>query len=171
MFAVAQDGDGVAEIEHLAQAVADIEDRMPARLERFEHIENACDFRISQGCGRLIENEDSRVARQEPCNLDQLLLADAERAHGGIKVPLTRAQYFEGGARATTQVTAAMKQPNVGTSKPDIVEHGEPRGQAEFLATSPRPKACACWGERMVWAHHRSRSSRRRGVIKCPSAI
>src|SRR3982074_3244112 len=92
MLTVAQDGDGVAEIEHFAQAVADIEYRMSPRLERFQHVENACNLGIRQGRGRLVEDQETCVAGEKPCDFDELLLADAERTRGGVGIPIAGAQ-------------------------------------------------------------------------------
>src|SRR3954470_6317437 len=115
MLAVAQDRDGVAEIEHLAEAMADIEDRVSARLECFQHIDDARNLVIGQGRSRLVEDEEACVAGEKPRDFDELLLADAERAHRSIQIPITCAQYLEGIVRATAQVAAAMKHRNVGT--------------------------------------------------------
>ena len=82
MLAIAQYGNGVAEIEHLAEPMADIEDRVAARLERFQHVENACNLGIRQGRGRLIEDQEAGVAGEKPCDFDELLLADTEPLAG-----------------------------------------------------------------------------------------
>jgi hypothetical protein len=100
MLAVAQYGNGVAEIEHLAEPMADIEDRVAARLERFQHVENACNLGIRQGRGRLIEDQEARVAGEKPCDFDELLLADAERARRDVEIPIAHTQCLEGVACA-----------------------------------------------------------------------
>jgi hypothetical protein len=113
--------------------MADIEDGVPLCRKHLEHAENARDLCIAQGRGRLVENQQPRVARQQPRDLDKLLLTDCERAYRQIEVPGSGAQSFERLTRAAAQVATTMEHRDVGAAQPDIVENGEPRGEAELL--------------------------------------
>ena len=163
MLAVAQDRDGVAEIEHLAQTMADIEDRVSARLECFQHVDDARNLVVGQRRGRLVEDEETCVAGEKPRDFDELLLADAERAHRSIQIPITRAQCFEGIVRATAQVAAAVKHRNVGTPEPDVVEHGESRREAQLLGDQPKTQRLRMLGAAHGLAHTVDRDRTRVG--------
>ena len=78
--AVAQHGDRVRELEHLAEEVGDQDDRRPARDERADGRVQLLRLAGAQRRGRLVHDDQLRVARERAQDLDLLLLARAQPA-------------------------------------------------------------------------------------------
>ena len=74
--AVAQHGDVVADTDQLFEPVRDVDDRDALRLEVGDDAKQDLDLRRAERRGRLVHDEDARVARHRLGDLDQLLLAD-----------------------------------------------------------------------------------------------
>ena len=77
-LAAAQDGDPVGDVEHLVQLVRDEDHRLAARREAADHLEELLRLLRREHGGRLVEDEDVRVAVERLQDLDALLLADGD---------------------------------------------------------------------------------------------
>ncbi len=95
---VAQDSDGVAQREDLFQLVADEHDRRAAIPQAAEDAEEAVRLRHRERRRRFVEEEDPRLQRQGPSDLDELPLRDAQL----------------GGSRAGVEVDPDLLQPRFG---------------------------------------------------------
>ena len=76
---VAEHGDAVGELHDLVDAVRDVDDRDAVAGELPDDLEQPLAFGRRQGRGRLVHDQDAGVDRQRLGDLDQLLLADAQR--------------------------------------------------------------------------------------------
>ena len=76
VLAVAEYRNRVAKLEHFAQAMTDVDDRPPLPFQRLEHGEYPFDLRVRKRRGRLVEDEHTGIAREQPRNFDDLALAD-----------------------------------------------------------------------------------------------
>ena len=74
----AQDGDPVGDVEHLVELVGDEDHRLAARREAADHLEQLLGLLRREHCGRLVEDEDVRLAIERLQDLDALLLADGD---------------------------------------------------------------------------------------------
>ena len=86
--AVAEDRDAVADLEDLAEPVGDVDDRPALAGELADDRLDLLDLDVGERRGRLVEDEDAGVARQEPRDLDQLALGDRKvaRRHRRVDV-------------------------------------------------------------------------------------
>ena len=75
---VAQHGDAVGDLEHLAQLVRDEHDRLALVDEAADDAEELVDLARREHRGRLVEDEDVGLAEQRLQQLDALLLADRQ---------------------------------------------------------------------------------------------
>ena len=91
--AVAQHRHAVAQLEDLVEPVRDEDDAAALRDEVARRPEDALDLRLAQGRGRLVEDQQARVADEQPGDLDELPLADRERLD-------RRPELARGGGRA-----------------------------------------------------------------------
>ena len=66
LLAAPQHRDAVGDVEHLVQLVRDQDDRRAARDERAQNAEQLVDFLRRQHRGRLVEDQDARVAGTAP---------------------------------------------------------------------------------------------------------
>lgn len=60
-YAVPHDGNAIAELEDLVEAMADIDDRLAALREAADHLENPFAVRLSERGGWFIEDENARI--------------------------------------------------------------------------------------------------------------
>ena len=70
--------DPVGDLEDLAQAVRDVDDARALVGERADDALHARDLDVGERRGRLVEDEDARVAGEQPRDLDELALGDDE---------------------------------------------------------------------------------------------
>ena len=155
-LAVAQHRDGVADLEHLAEPVGDVDDRLAFGLERAQRVEDALDLDVGQRRGRLVEDEHPRVAGQHPRELDKLAPADAELRHRRVQRQIAEPDLF-------------AAPPARGREIPCGGETAAPRGcrarccrapRARARGSAPAPPArCRAPGRA---ADRKSRSARRR---------
>ena len=86
LLAAPQHRDAVGHLEHLVQLVRDQDHRGAAGHERAQHGEQLVDLLRRQHRGRLVEDQDARVAVERLEDLDALLLADADLLDHGIRL-------------------------------------------------------------------------------------
>ena len=80
-MAVAQHGVAVAEAKDLVQPMSDKDDRQALGPKRPDDANEVGDFRLAQGRGRLVHDDEPRLHGERPGDLDQLLLGDREIAN------------------------------------------------------------------------------------------
>ena len=78
VLAVAEDGDPVAQLEHLVEAVADEQDRHARRGQASHLAEQALHLERREGGGRLVHDQHADVARHRLGDLHGLLAGDGE---------------------------------------------------------------------------------------------
>ena len=132
-LAIAQHRHAVADLEHLAKPVRDVDDRLAFGLQRTQCAEDAFDLDVGQRRGRLVEDEDARVARQHPRKLDKLAPADAELRHRRLQRQIAQPDLLERRARPVAKFLAAVKQRHLAVAEPDVVEHRQRRREAQLL--------------------------------------
>ena len=81
----AHDADAVADGAHLAELVADEDDREALGDETPQRLEEGFDLVRHEHGGRLVEDEEAAIARERLDDLDALLLADRELGHDGVR--------------------------------------------------------------------------------------
>ena len=86
--AVAHDGDGVAHLEDLVEAVADVDHATTLVAQPSGDLEQPGHLGIRQRRARLVHDDDARVDRQRLDDLDHLLVGDRQSARepAGIEV-------------------------------------------------------------------------------------
>ena len=85
-LAPAQHGDAVGDLEHLVELVADEDDREPLVGQGAEDLEQLARLLGRQHRGRLVEDEDVRLAVERLEDLDALLLPDGDVLDERIRV-------------------------------------------------------------------------------------
>ena len=106
-IAVAQHRHAVAQLEDLVEPVRDEDDAAPLRDEVARRPEHALDLRLAQRRGRLVEDEQARVADEEAGDLDELPLADRERLDRGPELHVAEAELVEDAARVLGEAAPA----------------------------------------------------------------
>ena len=81
MPAIAQDRQRIAKAAHLAQAMRDEDDGRAPRLLGLDDLAQPIDVAPRQGGCRLVEQKDSRLAKQRSGDFDLLPDGEIERAH------------------------------------------------------------------------------------------
>jgi hypothetical protein len=76
--AIAQDGDGRADLRNLLEAVADVDHTRAARLELLHDPKELDDLVVRKRGGRLVHHDDVCVGADGPGDLDHLLLGHAQ---------------------------------------------------------------------------------------------
>ena len=82
----AQHGDAVGDLQHLVQLVRDEDDGAAVGRHRAQRLEERARLLRRQHGGRLVEDQDARVAVERLEDLDALLLADRELPDAGARV-------------------------------------------------------------------------------------
>ncbi len=60
----------------------------PLALQAAKHGEEPLHLRRREGRGRLVQDDDARAGEQHAAELDQLLQADGQRAHGQPRIDI-----------------------------------------------------------------------------------
>ena len=106
--AVAQDGDPVADREHLLQAVGDVEHGHALLPEPPDLLQQPVRLRLGERGGRLVEDDDlHRVGGQDLGDLHQLLGGGGEPLDDGVRADVVQAELVQHGAAPAVQVAAA----------------------------------------------------------------
>ena len=153
MRAVAEDHDPVAELEHLVEPVRDVDDARPCATSVADRGEDALGLGLAEARGRLVEDEHARVAAEQPGDLDQLALADAERLdrRRGRDVPESDA--LEEPARRVRAARRRVRNGSAGCSRGTRLSATLSAGtRLSSWSTSAMPCACASCGSRSCTA-------------------
>ena len=137
-FAVAQDRNPVADFEHLRQPVRDVENRAPLALERQQRCKDALDLDIGQCRRRLVENENARVARQQPRDLDELPLAHAERGNRSVEVDVIGSEQRQRLGGPPAKLRPLVQERNPQRAEPYIVLNRQIRTKTQLLRHDAR---------------------------------
>ena len=111
----------------------DVDDRLALGLERAQRAEDPLDLDVGQGRGRLVEDEDARVAGQHPRQLDELPPADAELRHRRVQRQIAQPDLFQRRPRPLAKLLAPVEQRHLAVAEPDVVEHRQRRREAQLL--------------------------------------
>jgi hypothetical protein len=84
--AVAQDGHAVGGPQHLGQAVRDVHDADPGRAQLRHQREQALRFRLREGSGRLVHDDDARLGAEGARDLHELLLGHAQGTRVRVRI-------------------------------------------------------------------------------------
>ena len=130
-FAVAQNGDPIAEREHFLHPVRDVDDGHTRGTQSADHGEQRLALAIRQCCGRFIHDQDARVLRQRLGDLHHLLLRDTQvdGECAGVVIESERMQYGE---------RLAMHARVIDQAGPaDDAARGQDRYSAQWSGTGP----------------------------------
>ncbi len=132
-LAVAQDGDLVADAQHLGQLVRDVDRRAAARGEGADRLEERLRILRPEHRRRLVEEDHARPAEERPRDLDLLPVGHAEVAHDRVRVELRADSREE--ARRHRALRAAVDQPAPDDLAPeqDVLRDGHRRHEGELL--------------------------------------
>ena len=111
--AVAHHGDGVADREHLVEAVGDEQHGRALLAQRPDDREQPLDLRARQRGGRLVHDQHARLEAERLRDLDDLLVGDREAADGALGVERARR-----GGRAGPGRGCASRRGRSGRSAP-----------------------------------------------------
>ena len=132
--AVAQDGDGVAELENFLEAVGDVDNGEAAGLEGADEAEEFARFAEGEGTGRFVHDDDARAGADGRGDLDKLLAAGREGAEegGGVEIG---ADFGEEGAGAGVEGAAVDPAEAVAreVAEAEVFGDGEVGAEGEFL--------------------------------------
>lgn len=78
MFSVAQNDGVIGDLQRLFQMMRYVDDRHAAARQVVDDLEEHFHLRRAQRRGRLVHDQDARIDGECPCNLDDLLLAEAK---------------------------------------------------------------------------------------------
>src|SRR5690606_19631740 len=92
---VAQNREAIGDAEDLVEEVADVDHAHAFIAKAPDDLEEAFGVVMSEGARRLVEDEDPRLARDRARDLDDLLLAHAERRHRSSRIDLAVAENRE----------------------------------------------------------------------------
>jgi hypothetical protein len=137
--AVSQHRHAIAELEHLVEAVGHEDDAAPLRNELARRSEHALDLRLAERRGRLVEDQQARVAHEETSDLDELPLADREGLDERSKLHVREAELVEDTARMLREAAPAVEEGHVEPTEEDVVLDAELRDEAELLVHERDP--------------------------------
>ena len=146
---VSQHRHAVAELEDLVEPVRDEDDAPALRDEVARRPEHALDLRLAERRGRLVEDEQARVADEEAGDLDELPLADRERLDRASRA--ARGEGRAGRERCARARRGAAAGRGAGTSSPPRKMLSSTLSSGTRLSswfTSAIPCACASCGFR-----------------------
>ena len=147
--AVAEDRAFVGEFGDLVHAVRDVEERQALGAQALQHREHLGDVRRGQRRGRLVENEDARLARQRLGDLDHLPARQRQILDRRQRMDVRRAGARErllGDAPLRAPVDQAEAQRRIADR--DVVGDREVGDQRQFLEDADDAGALAAAGER-----------------------
>ena len=133
-LAVAQDDHPVGDLEHLVEAMRDVDHadapgaKVPERREQAHHLVRR------QAGGRLVEDEDLGLLRQRAGDGDQRLLGPAEALDADVRIDVG-AEDVERPRRAPARRRPVHhpEPPRISQRQADVLGDGHPVDQAEVL--------------------------------------
>ena len=134
MPAVAQDGDVVADGEHLPHPVGDVEHCHPGLLQVGDDAKEDEGLRFGQARGRLVQDQETRIVNQGLGDLDHLLLGDREAADDRVGIEAD-AEPVEHGHRLAAHRAAVDEGARDARLHPeqDVLGDRHVRGEVELL--------------------------------------
>ncbi len=132
-LAILEDGDAVDQFGDLVEAMGDVENGAPLRLEPSQQVMQVSDLADAERRRRLVENDDRGVGGKRLGDLHDLLLGHREAADDGIDIDMRvdLGQHTDGGAAqaAPVDLAALLRQP----AEIDVLSHAEAGDQRKFL--------------------------------------
>ena len=137
----AQDRDPVGDLEHLVQLVADEDDREPLLAQHLEYPEELGSLLRRQHRGRLVQDQDVRLAVQRLDDLDALLLTDGDLVDPCIRVDC-EAEVLRQVEHALARGVVVEQDAHVTRLHPehDVLGDGHHRDQHEVLVHHADPE-------------------------------
>ncbi len=137
---VAENGVAVGDAKDFVELVADEQDRLALRLQRFDQFIKLLDFLVRQGCRGFVHNDDARVNRQGASNGDKVFVGDAQIAQpvGRVDFRADAGQDFCRPPLHRLPVDQA-KLSAWGVSQKDVLRHGQFIEQDRFLMDRSNP--------------------------------
>ena len=139
---VAQHGDLVAQIHHVAQPVGDEQDRDPLRDQAPQRVEEALQLGAGEDRRRLVEDQEPRVADEGTRDLDQLPFGDGKLRGLRVQVELAQAKLRQDPARPVplgSPVDQAAGDTEL-LAEEDVVDHAHVRQHGELLVDGGDPR-------------------------------
>ena len=140
LLAAAEDADPVGDLEHLVQLVRDEDDRHPAGLQVAEDLEQLERLLRREDGGRLVEDQDVRLAVERLQDLHPLLLADRDVGDQRVGVDL---ELELRGELADALVRGAVVEHDPGVRRlvreHDVLRDRHDRDEHEVLVHHPDP--------------------------------
>ena len=139
----AQHCHAVGDRLHLVELVRDEDDGLPLLGHRAERLEERLGLLRREHCGRLVHDQDARVAVERLQDLDALLLADRELPDPRLRIdrePVALAQLLDallGGARMTQDDAATLAAV---VAEDDVLRDRERLDQPEVLVHHADPR-------------------------------
>jgi hypothetical protein len=131
---VLEDGDAVADLADLLEAVRDVDDGDVVRREVADDPEETLDLLVVQDGGRLVHDDQLGVLRQRTGDAHHLLRGGGERADLGGGADLRVAEAGQQLGRGTVGGRrAGDPQPRVLAPQEDVVGDAQPAHQVELL--------------------------------------
>src|SRR5207249_8721985 len=126
--------DAVCDLEHLAQLVADEDDRLAGLDQVPEHDKELVSLLRSQHASRLVQDEDAGAAVQHLHDLDALLQSDGKLASAsiGVERQAVLARHLLDVAPRLSTVVYAARDHGL-TAEHDVLADREDRDQHEVL--------------------------------------
>ena len=134
LLAAPQHGHAVGDLQHLAELVADEDDRHAVVAQRAQHLEQLAGLLRGQHRGRLVEHEDAGVAVERLEDLHALLGADGHVLDhrvgvDGEAVALGQLAHPAGALAHVEQAAAPARL----AAEHDVLGHGHDRHEHEVL--------------------------------------
>jgi hypothetical protein len=137
ILAVTQDDDAIGTPLDLGQAVRDVQDRNPGRLQAGDHLIEPLRLLGGQARGRFVHDQDTDGGAQGPRDLDELLLARRQRLDPGRQAIGRQADPGQQPGRTGLHLTATQhpqRPPACDlTAQEQIVQDRQVLGQVQFL--------------------------------------
>ena len=100
---VPQNGEPRSNLAHFFEKVADVDDGDAAVAQAADGIEEALDVGALQAAGRLVHQQDARIAGQSTADLDDLLIGERETAGAHARIDLGASEVGEESGGAIVQ--------------------------------------------------------------------
>ena len=131
--AVAEHRDAVGDAEHLGQAVRHVDDAAPLGGEPLDHGQDALDLAVGERRGRLVEDQDAGVADEQPRDLEELHLGDAQPLDRRARVEMVEADGGEQLSRARVEPPRQPERRHAGLAEDQVLGDRQRRHGAVLL--------------------------------------
>ncbi len=138
--AVAQDGDPIAEVEHLFEAMGYVEDRDAVARKIADDREQLVALGTRKGCGRLVHRDHAGVAHQRLADHHQPALGDGEVGDPRLEREVHADTFGRGaGAGARTLPVDQTEAGRLRHAEQHVLQGAEMGNQIEFLVDEGEP--------------------------------